>query len=588
MRVMRTTGILFFILFLLVLPGEGREIFPLEEVEKGLLGVGKTVFSGQKVETFEVEVLGVLQHHPPVDHLILIRVQGDNIEEGGGIAAGMSGSPVYVQDKILGAIGYGWTLTDHRLGLVTPIEAMLSLWEEKTQLQLFEDYRDWEDFQVELEGWAEEKHQLVPVKTPLFVSGMGQRGFTLLQEKLPDYHFHFLSGGGLMEREKEGELIPGSAIAIQLARGDINVSAMGTLSYRDGNRILGLGHPFLFAGGGGYLLSGAYIHRVIDSLDMPFKLGSPTQLQGTILTDRSAGVTGELYRYPSVVPLRISVLDKDRDQFLRTNVQLVREEEFLLNLTLISALEAIDRAVDRIGRGTAEVRIELTAHGLPDKVLVRENIFNSQMDIASVAIMELGQILNLLTFNPFRDVEFIDIRLDVEVTRELLMATIKEINVQNEEIYPGDELEILVTLQPYRQEEEELLLTVQLPEDVNEGTATLSVLSGYEAGYDQDHYKDFEEISGHAITADYKNLEEMLTTFLEQPMNNEIFIEIWPQYRGPVVEEDGEVVEEPPNERIWEHQETPYYLAGNLSTTLEILPLPVEDSLDEDVLKELE
>lgn len=576
-------GILFFILILLAAPLAARDIFPLAEVEKGLLGVGKTVFSGQKVETFEVEVLGIVQHHPPVDQLILIRVQGERIEEGGGIAAGMSGSPVYVDDKIMGAIGYGWTLTDHRLGLVTPIESMLTLWEEESDLLLFEDYYDLDELQMDLEGWAEELLDVKWVKTPLIVSGVGRRGFDILKEELSGYQLYSSLGGGLDPEAQEGELIPGSAIAIQLARGDVNVSAIGTLTHREENRVLGLGHPFLFTGGGGYLLSGAYIHSFIDSLDMPFKLGSPTQLQGTILKDRTAGVAGELYRYPSVVPLRITVLDKDRDQILRTNVQLVREEEFLLPLTMVSSLEAIDRAVDRIGRGTAEIRIELTAHGLPGKVLMRENVYNSQMDIASVAIMELGQIMSLLTFNPFKDVEFIDIKVDAEVTRELLMATIKEIHVLNETVYPGDELEIQVTLQPYRQEEEEMLITVQLPETVNTGTATLSIMSGFEAGYEQKQYEEFEEISGHAITSDYKNLEEMLQTFLDQPMNNELLVEIWPQYRGSVMEEEGEAAEELNNERIWDLQKTPYFLAGKLSTTLVIVPVPEEESSEEAV-----
>lgn len=479
----------------------------------------------------------------------------------------------------MGAIGYGFSLTDHRLGLVTPIEAMLTLWEEKSTLLLFEDFRDLDEILIDIEGWAEEKERIAMVRTPLLVSGVSQRGLKILKEELKDFDFFPVTGGGITQGGPSRDLIPGSSIAIQLARGDVNVSAIGTLTMREENRILALGHPFLYKGGGGYLLSGAYIHTLIDSLSMPFKLGSPTELKGTIINDRMAGVSGELYRYPSVVPLRITVLDEDRDQILKTNVQLVRDEDFLLSLSMVTALEAIDRAVDRIGRGTAQVRMELTAHGLPDKVFVRENIFNSQFDIASAAIMELGQILSLLTFNPFRDVEFIDMKLDIEVTREMLMATIQEIKVLNEEIYPGDELEIQVTLQPYRQKEAEIILFLDLPENINTGTATLSVMSGYESRFEKNYFFDQEDISGHAITSDYKDLESMLKVLKEQPKNNEIYLELWPQYRRPMEDEEEAWTGEE-NDRITEIQKTPYFLTGNLSTFLEILPFPEKEEVE--------
>lgn len=578
--------ILFFIFFLFLSPIEAREIFPLEQVEKGLLGVGKTVFSGQKVETFPVEVLGVVKNQAPVEHLILIQLLGEDRERGGGIAAGMSGSPIYVDEKLLGAIGYGWTFTDHRLGLVTPIGDMLALWEEEPDLLLFDQYPNYEEIIIDIEGLA--GYGIIPVKTPLLVSGVGKRGLQLLGESLSDFQVYPVFGGGLKGDEGSGDLEPGSAIAIQLARGDVNVSAIGTVTHREGNRILAFGHPFLYRGGSGYLISGAYIHRLITNQSMPFKLGSPTQLKGTLVVDRMAGIAGELYRYPPVVPLRISVLDKDRDQLSRTNVQLVKDEDFLLALSMVSALEAIDRAVDRIGRGTAHVRLELTAHSLPQKVLTRENIFNSQLDIASVAIMELGQILSLLSYNPFKDVDFIDMKVQIEVTQELHMATIKEMNVLNGEVYPGDTLEIQVILQPYRQKEEELIVLIDLPEDMNTGTATLSLLSGFEVGYEQGYYEENGEVSGHAITSDFKDLEEMLEAFVKQAKNNELYVEIWPPYREPVVHDKGSPLENGPNQRIREVKETPYFLTGSLSTVFQVLSIPKEELMEDLFLEVLD
>ncbi len=612
-----------FFLILLILPGqvaghglyrneEAPSVISLDRVQEGMTGIGKTVVRGQEVETFDVEVLSLIDNQRPVDKLILIRVSGELIDETGGIASGMSGSPIYIDDQLMGAIGYGWQLTDHRLGLVTPIEMMLDLWEED-EVSSNEIIELEEELKIEgryirgleflKDGDQPEKGddylQARPASTPVLVGGLGDRGLEQLEGLFQQHNLKPVQGGSLREMESLFELEPGSAIAIQLARGDINVSAIGTLTYLDKNRVLGFGHPFMLRGNSNYLLSGAYIHHLVDSLDMPFKIGSPTNLLGLVDVDRQAGVSGWLNRYPLIVPLRSWVTDLDRETKERSNVQIARDDDFLTSLALASALESVDRAIDRIGKGTANVRLELTGHGLPEKKLVRDNIFYSSVDIASAAIRELGGVLDLLIFNPFRDVELIDIKLDIEVTEEIEMATIKELTVLNEEVAPGDQLEIRVVIQPYRQQEEEIVVAIDLPEDISHGMATISVFGGEHAAYYGSDYNDQDQMEndGHAITSDFKSLEEIVEAFLQLPQNNELMVEIWPQYQGPPIREEEEAPSpeereedeedyhlEDDNEReLTEIATTDYYLTGRLSTTIDILPPEIEKEDEEEI-----
>src|SRR5690554_5571833 len=152
------------LLFILMGTASAQELFLPEEVRPGLRGVGKTVIQGNTIETFDVEVLGLVPQSPPLSNLVMVRVGGDAMNRSGGIAQGMSGTPVYIHDRLLGAIGYTYPYTDHRIGLVTPAVDMFRIYDELTPLEpvLPDD--------------------VAPVRSPLIVQGMNQRNTQYLTE----------------------------------------------------------------------------------------------------------------------------------------------------------------------------------------------------------------------------------------------------------------------------------------------------------------------------------------------------------------------------------------------------------------------
>ena len=217
-------------------------IMGLEEVKPGMHGVAKTVISGTKIEEFGVEVLGIMKDKGPSGDLILVRTYGDLIEKTGGIAQGMSGSPVYINGKLIGAIGYGWSLTDHKTGMVTPIGDMLKLLDSPLAVPP-----------------SSEATNLQPLATPLMVSGFGERALSMLGEQLKPYSLVPYAAGEPSQGVTYPSLEPGSAVGVQLVQGDVSVGALGTVTYVDDKKVLAFGHPFLKKGNVGYYMSNAYI-----------------------------------------------------------------------------------------------------------------------------------------------------------------------------------------------------------------------------------------------------------------------------------------------------------------------------------------
>ncbi|MCK8824568.1 SpoIVB peptidase S55 [Fuchsiella alkaliacetigena] len=546
-----------------------QDILPLAELEKGMTGYGKTTVSGTEIEEFDVEILGVLEEQSSNQDLILIEVSGELIEETGGIAAGMSGSPIYVEGKLIGAIGYGWQLTDHKLGLVTPIESMLDIWEldidvDNKVAQLVEavelddrtveqvKFIDSHEKKEESSATDEESLLAYPVQTPLLVSGLEKPALKHLDNQLEDYDLKPIqTGSASSQGEEEAELAPGSAVALQLVKGDIDIAAIGTLTYLEDEQFLGFGHPFMSKGSSNYFFSSAYIHHVVDSLDMPFKLGAPMDLKGIATQDRRAGVSGLLGEYPRVVPVEVLVKDKDMNRDQQIDTQLIRDEDLLSALAGTVVYQSIYNTMDRAGGGTAKVKMEIMGNNLEEGIIKRENMFYNRHDVASVALDDFLEALMLITYNPFKKVDLVSIELDIEVEEEPQVALIDEVKVLEDEIKPGDEIEIEVTFMPYRRETITKNYTLELPEDIEPGVVSMELIGGQEANYAQygqegEPHQETEYGEGRSDT--FKSLEEVLTAFEKQKINNDLVIRIMPDYipesGSPAAVEEEQAAEE--------------------------------------------
>ena len=509
---------------------------PLEEIKPGMQGVGKTVLRGTKIEEFAVEIVSILENQNMDQDLILVKTSGDVIERTGGIASGMSGSPVYVKGKLIGAIGYGWQMANHKIGMVTPIEEMLNIFDlEKQQ----DEKNIMLDTPIEISGKSytqikftaankeiKQPHtlQAEPVNTPLLVNGLTGRAKDRLAKKLSDFDVKPVKSGGLANDVKDVPLQPGSAVAVQLVRGDINVSAIGTLTYRDGNKLLGFGHPFLSQGNTNYLLSSAYIHQMITSIKMPFKIGSPAGLKGIVTQDRAAGIAGEIGKFPNVVPVEIKVVDKNLGRNKEYNLQIIHDEELLPQLSSVALLQAIDTTIDRKGAGTAQVDLEIMSSDLPNNVLKRENLYHSSNDIAANSLSDFIQAVSLLTNNPFKEVNFADIKIKIEVSRKPRLALLEEVNLNKKKVEPGEKIEAEIKFRPYRKKLITKNVTVEIPKEVQKGPLEFYVLSGQNANLEQ--ITSAQNGDANFQTNNIKSLKELIKIYKDQKQNNELVVQL--------------------------------------------------------------
>ncbi|MDR7485871.1 MAG: SpoIVB peptidase S55 domain-containing protein [Armatimonadota bacterium] len=511
---------------------------PVTEIRPGMRGQARTVVRGTRVESFDVEALAVVPGGGPAGDLILIRASGPLVQRTGGIAAGMSGSPVFFNGRLAGAIGYGWAFADHTVGLVTPIADMLRSMPppraDRYRLPhpIAASGRTIEEVaivSVPAQGRALEAREprvaaMVPLARPLLVSGLSPRAAQFLRTWVEPWDLHPIEGAAGASTEIRPPLVPGSAIGVQLLRGDLNAVAIGTLTYRQGDSIVAFGHPFLNRGRTGYLLTAASIHEVVRSAAFPFKVGSAGAPVGVVLEDRRAGIGGRLGVLPPMVGVRARVTDRDRGRAVTLGTQVVRDPQVGPLLVLVSAIEAVDRALDRVGEGTARVRLTLRARGL-DGPLVRENVFYHARDIGSAALLELPEALRLLFANEFVRTGPVDVTVEAEVEQTRKTASVVEAVPERSRLRRGETAVVRVTLRPFQGEAEVRSVEVPVLQGFPLGPATLLVRAG---GRPLPEQGVMALLSAEPGEAPAPSASAQVALFAERDRNTDVVVELIP------------------------------------------------------------
>ena len=490
------------------------EFMPLSEVKPGMTGIGKTVFHGTKIEDFGVQIIDVMEGEGGINNFILAYLSGEKIEAGGGISEGMSGSPIYIDGKLVGAVSHAWEMSEHNLCLLTPIQEMLKIFDLSTK-----NDKD--------QGGS---NIFCPTTSSVVVSGLKGRSLNLLSSSLSKYNLKPIQGTtyGLekIDLQEVGEasssrIEAGSAIGIQLSRGDVNIASLGTVTYREGDKILAFGHPFLRKGEVSFLLSSAYIYHSLPNIVMPFKLGAPLNLVGKVTQDREAGILGEINAFPFIIPLKIKVdnLDLSLPSSLM-QVQLVNDYDLLEPLVSAITVQAIDNALDRVGAGTAQVAIELKDKK-KGKYLYRENMYYNSQDIAIQSISEIPEIFEAIINNYFEEVNLDQIDIDIKIESEKKVGRIEEVTLEDSSLKPGDCLNARIKIKPFREDWIEKTLSIKLPSDMPQGEAWLLISGG----------GDFANQRGIEISTSqeqkiYKSLDEVCKDITDKPKGNQIIGEI--------------------------------------------------------------
>lgn len=497
---------------------------PLSEVKAGMEGYALTVFKGTKPEPFKVKVVSVLRNFLPKEDVILIRAEDPRVEFSG-IVAGMSGSPVYIDGKLVGAVAYAWSFAKEPLGGVTPIETMLA--ERARPRRSNEevlaggrprgnDYREVSDHHADATpastggpssagasfpsapgsfgaAFAQSlglppapaspapsgEPRLMRASVPLSISGFAPRTVAELSEELRPVGLMPMQGGGGRKPgpPAAGHVEPGSAIGVELVRGDMSMVATGTVTYVDGSSVLAFGHP-LFGIGEVYLpIVDAEIHAFLPSLAQSFKMSSPLNEIGTLVQDRQSCIIGDLDARSTMLPIDVRVTGPGAEPRV-FHAEVARNRRLTPLLASMVVGNAIADAEPDVTDMVVTVSSKVGVKGF-DPLETSDQIFSSEGVSARALSSSRGlRAMGDLLFNPFEPVTLDRMDVDVRVEYRHDVAEIVSVSLPGEEVHAGDTVPLKVTLRPYAGAEYVETVPVIVPRNVGGETLKVEVATG--------------------------------------------------------------------------------------------------------------
>lgn len=502
------------------------DFMPVEEVKTGMEGHAETVIEGDSLVSFPVRVLGIMKQRGPSGDLILAKFSGPIMEQTGGIVQGMSGSPVYINGKLVGAVAYGWSFTDGTIGMITPIEQMTRLWNVPYQKELPNPWKD---------------DQLIPLGSTLMTDGFDKESLKFLENKFKDYQYKTYPTASVDEDSIKKPLFAGGPISALLVKGDLKMGAIGTVTYVDKDRIVAFGHQFMKKGSVNYFMNNSRILTIIKSIDSGFKLGTMGQEVGVITEDRGAGIAGVQGTYGKGIPVTMLLRDLDTGKERQAGVTVIEDQRLTPTLIASSIYSLLNKTLDRYGEGTAKVSLSIRTTDPSIKPLHRINWFYSASSVSEKSIDEIYDIIDSLMNNSFKEYPISDIDVKIDVQKDKRTARILDAVADNTIVAPGDKIVVDVNLQPHRKAPivREVIYTV--PKDQKPGTYTLEVRGGGVIPlpylFEKQKYNLTDEIIRRIKT--YKNFDEYYTDVLDDDMNQQIVVELLEEGLS-MVDEDSE------------------------------------------------
>lgn len=474
---------------------EATQILSIDRIVPGMKGYGVSdMGDGRGIQKFDVEILGVLKRYAPRQDLILARVAGAGLEKSG-IIAGMSGSPIYIDGKLVGALAYGWPFSKEPICGITPIQSMLDIRHAPASPP------------VPIAGTS-----AAAVSTSAFVAAFSSGGFRehlddLLKPLRPrtgdsmaalplPVSVAGLPGGALFSRVADSAgwlaapsgasagvagrvsqtpepLKPGSAVATQLLSGDMDLAATGTVTWVEGKTVLAFGHPFLSMGPVSMPMAQAEVLTVLPSLFRSFKFAATGSVLGSISQDRSTGILGTFGSRAPMVPINVCI---SSDQLPPQTYHFEAVHNSML--TPILAALAIDNVVTTLEKRTGErTLVWKSSIRTPGRNVRWDSVF-SGLAAREEAVTSLALLTNYLMANEFHDLTILGMDVEISHSDRLQSARIVHVEAQKERVRAGEEVPVWVDLADFRGSNRRVVMKLKVPPDTPPGPLSVFVGDG--------------------------------------------------------------------------------------------------------------
>lgn len=446
------------------------QFLPLSEVKEGMRGTARTVFRGSVPEEFNVEILGVVPGGVgPKQDLIVGRISGGGADRTS-VFAGMSGSPVYINGRLVGAISYSFPFAKEPICGITPIEQMIAIFEQRQPAKArasepravsFAELAStkWE---TNLPAQAGPSGALVagafensammavagqsfqPIATPMTFTGFSQETLNLFAPQLIKAGLLPVSAVGgaakitSMKKADDTTLRGGDSVSMQLSRGDYSMAASGTVTFRDGEKIYAFGHPFLSLGSSDLPMSESHVVTVIPSVNNSFKLAVPDALVGSMTQDRATGVYGQLGQAPKMIPVQLNV-ETSRGQTNTLNFEVARDDfltPILLQITVYNSIVSQERT---LGETTVALKGEIKIKGNAPVTIERRFAGGFANQLAAQAI---STPVNALFRTRFDGTEISEVVMNIVSSDGSNTATLERMALDKTQVKAGETVEV--------------------------------------------------------------------------------------------------------------------------------------------------
>jgi hypothetical protein len=534
------------------------QIFPHTELKRGDLGIGYTVFAEDQLRPFQVEVLGIMRGMlGPGQDVVLTRLSGPEIEKTG-VIAGMSGSPVYFDGKLLGAVAYRFgAFTKEPIAGITPISGMLGVAGATVDPPLVQSWggrgaaRGVSTLALRERSLAPRgvraqravaSAEARPIDTPLVVSGLEPEALNDLREALAGTGLVPVAGGGSGKRRpssagprtvstnqadqagavKAAPIAPGSPIAALLMTGDVDIAAIGTVTMVEGDQVYAFGHPFL---GGGHVdlpMATASILNTLASEAGSYKQGAPAREVGVVRHDRLTAIAGTLGQSARLVPVQVTLRRPGaKEELLSAQVEIVESPDWLPVMleTIIGSVAA--RRLGYEPGGTVELlaRIEVDGRTLE----IRDTYAAPPpLRISAFAARDVANLVAMIADNELVPTKVSRITVDLTTTAEVQLATLIAARPARTRVKAGTTLPIYATLRPFRGPDRNVVLSLPIPKDV-EGPLSIEVGGGVEID------RRDAQVWGERFPA---NLDELLGILSERRQGRALHARSYPARLG--------------------------------------------------------
>jgi hypothetical protein len=540
------------------LPAQTR-VFPVSELRAGMVGVGKTVFEGDRLDDFKVHIIGVLRNSiGPRRDLILARLDGGPLANAG-VIAGMSGSPVYIDGRLVGAVSYSLgQFSKEPIAGITPIAEMteaatittprrqvaavalpMPLTQEGFRTSLRQAFSWIQPFasspaDVQVIGGGSINPGLGtllrPIATPLTLGGFDASVIDPFASVFRDQGFvPVLMGSaqsGLTEPGPAGRpaaLRPGDPIGVALMGGDLEIGATGTVTEIDGDRVYAFGHPFYGLGPTQFPMTRAHVLTVLPSLLNSQKIASTGDVIGTVSQDRATTIAGTLGAGPSMIPIRLT-LRSERGTRKTFTMAMVNDELFTPLLAYLSILNTLQSYERQNGVGTYSLRGAAAVKG--HRSVSFEDLFTGDQPSASAAASVVAPI-NFLLRNSFEGVELESLNLEIDASEQPRSATLERVWIDGTRVRAGTTVDLRVLLRTYRGEEIARTVPIDIPSNAR-GSVSVMVADGARlAQWEQ------RELQIQPLQA--RGLPQMIQVLNGSRKNNRLYVRLVTRDGGAVV-----------------------------------------------------